>query len=267
MKDIHTIKDDNTPKTCCAECCFARWNETGLLQTDCALGRLEKFAENGAEVLEAYNERADFFVISGRYCSGYRPKLWGEAHDNSNLILKLYEEIALKPTILIYADTNLDDVLKITDEIRFGDTDNLQILINCKLNVAELKKELNRLYEANTIKTWKIMHLNNDVNFHTALDQAINKVQDTYFYYVKTGSEFHSKYIRNVDEWINHDLKRLSLVDFGDEERILGQTLLFQKFAANRSDNYTTLNAIRHYSEDEKLLKYLVKVDELCCQK
>lgn len=61
--------------TPCKECVFAKYE--GITQTGCHLNMVEKFREVGAEVLEAYDEDKEFYVIRNRLCHFFRPKKWG----------------------------------------------------------------------------------------------------------------------------------------------------------------------------------------------
>ena len=52
---------DEIVTTSCCDCVFAEY--VGDTQTDCSMGRLEKFRKNGTTVLEAHNEDKEFYVV------------------------------------------------------------------------------------------------------------------------------------------------------------------------------------------------------------
>lgn len=60
--------------TPCKNCAFAIYdNKT---QTGCHLDYINKYKNIGAEVLEAYDNDLDFFIINNKKCIGYRENSW-----------------------------------------------------------------------------------------------------------------------------------------------------------------------------------------------
>lgn len=60
-------------ETPCKNCCFATYE--GKTQTGCSLNRLEVLKANNVEILEAYDEDKEFFVVKGN-CNYGRPQKW-----------------------------------------------------------------------------------------------------------------------------------------------------------------------------------------------
>jgi hypothetical protein len=62
--------------TSCRDCVFAEFKDPdpkrSWTQTGCELGRLDKFREQGTDVVEAYNGQDEFFVVNGRACTAFR---------------------------------------------------------------------------------------------------------------------------------------------------------------------------------------------------
>ena len=57
----------NEAETICRDCAFAVYDEDS--QTGCSIGKLDKFEEQGAEIIEVYDEtNKEFFVVMGRVC-------------------------------------------------------------------------------------------------------------------------------------------------------------------------------------------------------
>ena len=66
------------PQTVCRDCSFSVYE--GDTQTGCLLGNIEKLAENGAEIVESYDETGrEFNVINDRLCVFWRHPQWEES--------------------------------------------------------------------------------------------------------------------------------------------------------------------------------------------
>lgn len=63
--------------TPCKNCVFAKFDDK--TQVDCFLKYLDIYRNNGIEVLEAYDDQQEFFVINDKKCIGYREKKWFES--------------------------------------------------------------------------------------------------------------------------------------------------------------------------------------------
>ena len=68
MKDVDPI---HTP---CKECVFAEY--TNITQTGCALNYIERYKNNNTEILEAYDNDKEFYIINSKKCIGYRENKW-----------------------------------------------------------------------------------------------------------------------------------------------------------------------------------------------
>lgn len=73
----------NAIHTPCKKCAFAIYdNKT---QTGCHLNYLEKFRSKNVEILEAYDEEKEFYIINEKKCLGYRENSWFDKRGLSNL--------------------------------------------------------------------------------------------------------------------------------------------------------------------------------------
>lgn len=60
--------------TSCKSCVFAEYN--GITQTDCKLHYIDKYRNKNIEILEAYDDSNEFFIINNKKCVGYRENPW-----------------------------------------------------------------------------------------------------------------------------------------------------------------------------------------------
>lgn len=62
--------------TPCKKCSFAKYEQK--TQTGCYLEYLDIYKNNNEEVIEAYDDEKEFFVINNKKCIGYREDTWFE---------------------------------------------------------------------------------------------------------------------------------------------------------------------------------------------
>lgn len=123
---VHPI---HTP---CKKCVFAKYD--GITQTDCALNYLDIYKKQNIEVLEAYDEDNEFFVINDKKCIGYRENKWFDQFED--------EHTTLEAKLNLYYKMNKLNYL---------------VVINLKsLSVLELDEILKNLVEA-TVSPQKII--------------------------------------------------------------------------------------------------------------
>jgi hypothetical protein len=112
-KQIHPVH------TSCQGCAFAVM--AGSEQTGCRLGRLAAFARHGAEVVEAYNQEGEFFVVSGRKCNAFRDKDWAKGvpySEQEGRVRKELRERLLTFVVLAGDAVDNDKVVEAAKSIR-----------------------------------------------------------------------------------------------------------------------------------------------------
>ena len=79
----------NTIHTTCKDCVFAVYDDK--TQNECALKYLDIYKTNNIEILEAYDQDKEFYIINGKKCIGYRENKWFKQFDldNSDLVDKI----------------------------------------------------------------------------------------------------------------------------------------------------------------------------------
>lgn len=86
-----TIDSIHTP---CKNCVFAKYEDN--TQIDCHLNYIEKYKNTGTEILEAYDEEKEFYIINRKKCLGYREDKWFKQFSEETLSIedkvKIYNE-------------------------------------------------------------------------------------------------------------------------------------------------------------------------------
>lgn len=91
----------NSIHTSCKSCVFAVYEST--TQTECALNYLDLYRKNNIEILEAYDNEKEFYIINTKKCMGYREPKWFDSLGLSNSTLDQKIETYNKYNRLDYA--------------------------------------------------------------------------------------------------------------------------------------------------------------------
>ena len=103
--------------TSCQDCIFAIYKENR--QTDCSFDYLLDHYRANHDVVGAYNEKGDFYVINGRYCYYKRTKEWADRHKDAPCLL---EDIVAEEQKISYVSFILGN--------DYGSIENLMNTIN-----------------------------------------------------------------------------------------------------------------------------------------
>lgn len=66
--------------TSCKNCVFAQYEN--ITQTGCSLDYIDKLKKNNTEILEAYDDSKEFYIINNKKCIGYRENKWFDQFEN-----------------------------------------------------------------------------------------------------------------------------------------------------------------------------------------
>jgi len=97
--------------TACKNCLFAKYENN--TQTNCSLNKLDLFKSKGHEVVEAYDEEKEFFIIPNKYCYWYRDNTW--KHRNKKYdeqVQQLTNELKISYNAIVFTNNSVKDLNK-----------------------------------------------------------------------------------------------------------------------------------------------------------
>jgi len=125
----------NSIHTCCKKCVFAQYSDK--TQTGCDLDYINKYRNNNVEIIEAYDEELEFYVVNSKKCIGYREEpfftklniidkqqrvayvsetnkiqylcvinLYNFDNDQLNSMVDTFRELSIKPNKIIFVRYN-----------------------------------------------------------------------------------------------------------------------------------------------------------------
>lgn len=136
--------------TSCKNCVFAIYD--GITQKDCGLRYLSKYREKDIEILEAYDEQKEFYVINNKKCIGYRENKWFDKFSMQNA--------TMEEKIKIFQENNYIDYLMVIDLKNFTNEnfESLKYAITeCHIKpkkIIFIRYQSNKIFHFDKIKTF-----------------------------------------------------------------------------------------------------------------
>lgn len=155
----------NPIHTPCKNCAFAVYDAN--TQVECAIRYLDKYKQKNTQLLEAYDDDKEFYIINGKKCLGYRENKWFKQFD--------LENASVESKVNKYFETNFLDYCTIIDlkNLTIDDLDSiLQQLSECSIKPRKLIM---------------VRYVDNELNFsYTRIEQLLNKYAIKYTWRIQT---------------------------------------------------------------------------------
>lgn len=214
--------------TACLGCVHAIYD--GTTQTGCKFGRLDKFREHGAEIVDVYDlEENEFFVINNRVCMWKRSPEWNAKYgfpskEKSSKIIR--EESRLAIHLVVDNANTIEDIRTTVKQINAMTDQPSEVTFVRKANstlrpptiIAELK---------NLTCRW---HLSNYTDDEMDIDDTLHSIKYPYFFYVQAGRAIPENYLTMVNDMVHYDLFRFAYIlpDVDDQHLTVAQTQIYK---------------------------------------
>ena len=261
-KDYPLEANSNEPETICRDCAFSVYD--GDTQTGCSLGKLDKFEEQGTEILEVYDETGkEFSVVKGRVCVFWRGGDWKEKHEGRND----WEDIVNKETMIrmdanLYLDKNstLKDLDKTVASLKEGLIKPVQLtIINNHSKIERLV--LARVGMKSGLK-WRVENIEEDgeADRNRCIDISIRKTSAkncNFFFVFDAGQAVPKNFIADINRSLNVDMNRFLALRGKDGNGDVGQVHMYKQIGGNRDkpfldkiENTTRSQGCEHLSQE-----------------
>lgn len=214
--------------TSCKDCVFAVYeNQT---QTNCSMGMIDKYKSKNCEIIEAYDEDKEFYIINSRKCINHRKESWFKQFEDS--------EDSLEYRINKTKESNRLNYILFID-LKLFTTENLhQLFIDItNLNIKPKRIILlrynytNRVFDFDLIKglidkykidcPWRVQTMvEKDVELRSILSSTINlHKQHRFMVYITNYSASLNDIINRGNEIAFENLETFSLIT--DKESVV----------------------------------------------
>lgn len=234
----------NTIHTPCKNCVFAVYENN--TQNDCAIKYIDKYKDNNIEILEAYDNEKEFYIINGKKCIGYRENKWFKQFnlEDSSLedkIAKYHETNQLDFLIIIDLKSlsveQLDDIFK---QISLSDIQPKKLIL-IRYSDNELRFPYatieNLLKEYKVSYTWRIQTiLDPSLSYEQILHNVIS-LNSKYRFIVSVTQHNSdiSKIIKDTNKIVHHDLDQFDVISNKTHDCIIFSSIIyrFESFHGN----------------------------------
>jgi len=197
-------------QTPCKECPFAIYD--GITQTDCKFDLIKRYKDHGINVIEAYDEDKEFYVID-KQCMYARSKNWVHLKEPFDLqTLKLHKEIKIEYQAIVFANDNLEDT-KITVASLVNQThkpSHIAIIrqVDCKIK----PRELVDVVKNHGIK-WNVRNtIREDIPNSFMIDYIIDAKHYEYYAVFNAGDHVQCDMFSRLNAEIRHNFNPISIL-------------------------------------------------------
>jgi hypothetical protein len=271
--DLESVVEANGGiSTSCRDCIFAE--NVGNEQDDCALGRIDKFEEQGAEIVGLDDSYRRYLLIAGRFCNAHRTEAWGDAHPHREWVNEVAKEYELGATLIVYCDADSDiDLIEATlHSATTRQTLKPRSVIVVLNGAPGETKDYVALIQALSLGIpWEVREIvphedGSRRTFGEAVDLAVANIKGVTYYGVsRAGYEWPSNYLSVINYAINHEMIRLvSLLPDEDGNALFMDVRLHTKLL-NGYVGKDLLEKIQEVTNTEKTHHMVKRFEDLPC--
>lgn len=203
--------------TSCGPCVFAEYDATQT-QYGCALGRLDKYRAQGAEVVEAYDDEKEFFIVNGRSCPAFRDAKseWAAKVHPENRAAAVRGELTARTDVLIplLSGRDVERMAASLDSVRALALKPSSVVVlnnQSDVRVGAVVAQLTRVAEG---LNWKVVDVaerdadGNRPGLGRCVDLAAGKLGGHFYTVLPAGSTLPPEFTRDLDRAVVDGMAR-----------------------------------------------------------
>jgi hypothetical protein len=209
----------NKIHTPCKDCVFAKYENN--TQIDCELDYISKYKNKNIEVLEAYDDNKEFYIINGKKCIGYRENKWFDQFDLKDAsiedkIKKFHKLNSLDYLLIIdLKNIDLEQLESILDQTNKLDIKPQKLTIvryadNQKFPYEILKNLLDKYVKE---YKWKIQTILDPLLvYNSILKNIVSLNANRFIVSITQHNNDIEKLIKHTDRVVHHDLDQFNII-------------------------------------------------------
>ena len=265
-EETNTISPMHTP---CLGCAFMINEEQK--QVGCQVGRIEKYQERGADVIDVYDDNGnEFFVINDRLCVYKRDKEWAKGVSKKQRVTEVERELRLKYHAMVIYDYkhDVEDLFKTMESIDSQNNPPIVVtIINRRTNVAQ--KDLVKLLTAKDYKNieWRLQtFFDNDATNRECTDLVIDNTKYEYkvLFYItfRSGFEVPLTVSDEIQKYVVQDMNNLAYAYPNKEENGEIVNINMHLKHAGNTFNIPIVEKLKEFEEGVK--PYIHNIEDIC---
>lgn len=209
----------NKIHTPCKDCVFAKYQDN--TQIDCALSYISKYKSKNIEILEAYDDNKEFYIVNGKKCIGYRENKWFDQFDLKDSSIedkiKKFHEINSLDYLLVVDLKNinleqLEDLLSQTKNLEFKP--KKLIIVRYADNIGFPYEVLKNLLDTYAIGyKWRIQTVLDPLSIYdNILKNIISLNSHRFIVSVTQHNTDLINLIKHTNQVVHHDLDQFNII-------------------------------------------------------
>lgn len=257
--------------TPCKDCCFAEYED--VTQVGCSRGRIRKYKDAGTNILEAYDEDKEFFVIKDRICPFYRDEKWfsrfeGKSDPSMEKMLSFETKLSFHLIILLNKESTIEDIDKTIKSIYDCDCESkpIQVTLLKPTSNTELKpKKIRDYFKKDTSINWRMENLVVKMDDNRAIHMVQKTLKSQYYVTCKAGFEFPKRYLNTINDSVIEDLLQFGLIEIeeGSEEGVVVPTQVHEYWYFHGDPQKSIPENVKEYQCENKKEKVVVQFKSL----
>lgn len=243
---MSSIDKIHTP---CKKCHFAEYDN--ITQVSCHLGLIEKYQESDSvEVLEAYDEEKEFFIVNKKKCAGYREDDYFKNNELEESSMEEKAEYVKNKLQLNYAaiinssEMTLEEINEILSDLTKTKVNpSFVVLLVKETSKFTFNEYYSCLQKSGISCKWRIRHVRHkDETFIQTVHQIINAgAEDCRFIYMIDGySDRIIKIADSGNDLVYNKFKRFAVLTDADKKLMLFSKFVYESALAHAHDIITT---------------------------
>lgn len=197
----------------CKNCVFALYN--GKTQDGCYLGMLERYKEAGINVIEAYDEDNEFYVIDGACIRKLSKEVAGDITlEQAKKIVDSHLLIKWQAIILTDSPETLDKMLDklYQQEIH---PDHVTVVASNSVPPTKLAKQFRKY----PVKSWRVQTMEDTkLTRENAIDLVIDHYKIPYYVVLTPESELEPEFSTVLNDVINNKLISFGVIEYPEKK-------------------------------------------------
>lgn len=215
----------NKVHTSCRNCVFAEYEDK--TQVGCRLDMLEKYDE----VLEAYDEEKEFFVINNMFCRRKRSEQWAKRFPASEWANQVERELEIKWHPILFFTTP-QELIRSIDSIKQQSIPPAHVTVINGFNSVVPSHKITKWLKG--FNSWRVQSIeSSDVVKEDQIDLVIDTYKIPIYMVFDAGYQLEPTLIQQLNNLINEEMLSFALITKKDNTLKIIPTAIHEKFGGS----------------------------------
>lgn len=207
--------------TSCKECVFAEYepdDEFGHCQTGCSFGRLAKYREQGADIVEAHDNDAGFYIVNGRNCPAFRSTKsdWAQRVHPENRAAAVRQELTVRTDVVVplLTGSDVEGLARTVDSLHKLALKPASVTVVNNQGDVKTAKVVAALTRLAGGLNWNLVDVRERdaegarVDLHRCLDMAARKLKGHFYTVLPAGQRLPASFTSDLSRAVVDDMAR-----------------------------------------------------------